>query len=44
MLIAVNKPAIVKEYKHPLVLQIAGWLVVAAMTWMGSVSIYNLFK
>lgn len=43
MLIAVNKPAIVNNYKHPLWLQIAGWLVVAAMTWMGFVSIGNLF-
>jgi Mn2+/Fe2+ NRAMP family transporter len=42
MLIAVNKPAIVKEYKHPIILQLAGWLVVVAMTWMGIVSIYRL--
>lgn len=43
MLIAVNKPAIVKDYKHPMVLQLAGWLVVIAMTWMGAVSVYRLF-
>lgn len=43
MLVAVNKPSIVKAYKHPRLLQVAGWLVVAVMTWMGAVSIYRLF-
>jgi Mn2+/Fe2+ NRAMP family transporter len=43
MLIAVNKPSIVKGYKHPILLQLAGWLVVAAMTWMGAVTVYRLF-
>lgn len=44
MLIAVNKKIIVKDYKHPLWLQMAGWLVVVAMAWMGILSIRNLFS
>jgi Mn2+/Fe2+ NRAMP family transporter len=39
MLIAANKTSIVNQYKHPLLLQIIGWLVVAAMTYMGVVTI-----
>jgi Mn2+/Fe2+ NRAMP family transporter len=36
ILIASRKSSIVKEYKHPLALQVAGWLVVMAMTYMGA--------
>lgn len=43
MLVAVNKTSIVKEYKHPVLLQAAGWLVVAAMSYMGALSLYRLF-
>lgn len=43
ILIAANKSSIVQQYKHPLVLQITGWLVVAAMTWMGAVTIQQTF-
>ena len=39
MLLAVNKQSVMKGYKHPLFLQIIGWLVVAAMTYMGFVTI-----
>ncbi len=39
MLIAANKTSIVNQYKHPLLLQIIGWLVVAAMIYMGVVTI-----
>ncbi len=39
MLIAVNQSSIKKKYRHPLVLQIFGWLVVAAMAYMGCIII-----
>ncbi len=39
ILIAANKTTIVQQYKHPILLLVAGWLVVAAMTWMGAVTI-----
>jgi Mn2+/Fe2+ NRAMP family transporter len=35
ILIAANKTSVVQQYKHPVALQIIGWLVVIAMTWMG---------
>jgi Mn2+/Fe2+ NRAMP family transporter len=39
ILIGANKSSIVQQYKHPIILQIIGWLVVAAMTWMGFIII-----
>lgn len=39
ILIAANKQSIMQQYKHPLFLQIIGWLVVAAMTWMSAITI-----
>jgi len=39
LLVAVNKSTIVNGYKHPLVLQLIGWLVVAAMTYMSAITI-----
>jgi len=39
ILIAANKSSIIQQYRHPLILQIIGWLVVAAMTWMGTIVI-----
>jgi len=39
ILIAANKSSIVQQYKHPLILQIIGWLVVAAMAYMGAITI-----
>lgn len=35
VLIAANKPRLMKGYKHPAWMQAAGWVVVAAMGWMG---------
>ena len=42
MLIAVLKYRIVGNYKHPAWMSITGWLVVAAMTWMGAKTIVGL--
>jgi Mn2+/Fe2+ NRAMP family transporter len=39
ILIAATKSSIVQQYKHPLILQIIGWIVVAAMTYMGAITI-----
>ncbi len=39
ILIAANKSSIVQQYKHPLILQIIGWMVVIAMTYMGVITI-----
>jgi Mn2+/Fe2+ NRAMP family transporter len=35
ILAAANKQKIVGTYRHPVWMQAAGWIVVAAMTWMG---------
>jgi Mn2+/Fe2+ NRAMP family transporter len=37
MLIAATKNRIMKGYKHPLWMQMAGWIVVTVMSWMGYV-------
>jgi Mn2+/Fe2+ NRAMP family transporter len=39
VLIAVNKQTVAQHYRHPIILHIIGWVVVAAMTWMGSITI-----
>ena len=39
ILIAANKTSLMNQYKHPIVLQIIGWIVVAVMSWMGFVTI-----
>lgn len=39
ILLAANKSSLMKTYKHPLSLQIIGWLVVAIMTYMGTITI-----
>jgi Mn2+/Fe2+ NRAMP family transporter len=39
ILFAATKRSIVNGYKHPIFLQIAGWLVVIAMSWLGFISI-----
>ena len=39
MLIAVTKKRLFNNYRHPLWMQVAGWLVVALMSWMGLITI-----
>ncbi|MBK9570839.1 MAG: divalent metal cation transporter [Chitinophagaceae bacterium] len=39
MLIAVTKKRLFPSYRHPLWMQITGWLVVALMTWMSIITI-----
>ena len=39
MLIAANKAAVVNQYKHPVLLQVIGWIVVVAMTYMVFITI-----
>lgn len=44
MLMAARKKALVNQYQHPLWLSIIGWMVVMAMGWMSSLTIYNWFN
>lgn len=39
ILIAATKSSIMKGYKHPVWMQVVGWLVVAAMSWMSILTI-----
>ena len=39
ILIAANKTSLMNQYRHPVVLQIIGWIVVAVMSWMGFITI-----
>jgi Mn2+/Fe2+ NRAMP family transporter len=39
ILVAATKQRIVGDYRHPLWMSIAGWLVVAVMSWMGFMTI-----
>jgi Mn2+/Fe2+ NRAMP family transporter len=39
MLLAASKTKLVKDYKHPRWLQVAGWMVVAVMGWMSFLTI-----
>lgn len=39
MLIAATKSSIMNGYKHPVWMQVVGWLVVVAMTWMSILTI-----
>lgn len=41
ILIIAAKPRLLNGYKHPLWLQVAGWLIVAVMTWMSWLTIRN---
>lgn len=43
ILVAANQKRIVGDYKHPLWMQAAGWLVVALMSYMGAVSLAKIF-
>lgn len=42
MLLAVHKYSLMKGYKHPVWLQVIGWIVVVAMTWMSVKTIGSL--
>ena len=48
ILVAATKKHIMKGYHHPVWMQVAGWIVVVAMSWMGAVtlqdSLQRLFK
>jgi Mn2+/Fe2+ NRAMP family transporter len=45
ILFAATKRRIMKNYKHPLWMQLAGWMVVAVMSWMGWITIQqSVFK
>lgn len=39
MLIAATRKSVVQDYKHPILLQIIGWVVVIAMGWMSILTI-----
>jgi Mn2+/Fe2+ NRAMP family transporter len=39
VLIAATKKRLMNEYKHPLWMQLAGWIVVVVMSWMGGIAI-----
>jgi len=41
ILLATLRHNIVRDYKHPVWMSVAGWLVVVAMTWMGIKTILN---
>ncbi|RYZ52693.1 MAG: hypothetical protein EOO14_16385 [Chitinophagaceae bacterium] len=43
ILLAARRKSIVGDYRHPLWMQVAGWLVVAVMTYMGAVSLLTIF-
>jgi Mn2+/Fe2+ NRAMP family transporter len=42
MLLAVYRSSLMKGYRHPLWLQVAGWLVVAVMGWMVAYTLGNI--
>jgi Mn2+/Fe2+ NRAMP family transporter len=44
ILVAATNKKIVGDYRHPLWMQAAGWMVVALMSWMGWVTIVNSWK
>ncbi|HVK96179.1 MAG TPA: divalent metal cation transporter, partial [Flavisolibacter sp.] len=44
ILLAANKKRVVGNYKHPLWLKIAGWVVVVSMSWMGWISLKSFFS
>jgi len=44
ILIAATKSSIMKGYKHPVWMQVIGWIVVIAMTWMGFLTIQHAIQ
>jgi Mn2+/Fe2+ NRAMP family transporter len=43
ILIASAKSSLMKAYRHPLLLQVFGWIVVAVLGWMSCKTFYQLF-
>lgn len=43
ILLVATQKRIVGDYRHPLWMQVAGWLVVAVMSYMGGVSLLKIF-
>lgn len=41
MLLAARKRSLMKDYRHPLWLQVIGWMVVVVMTWMALKTIFS---
>jgi Mn2+/Fe2+ NRAMP family transporter len=41
ILFAATKTRIMKDYQHPIWMQLAGWMVVAVMSWMGWMTIHE---
>ena len=41
MLLAARKKDLAENYRHPVLLQVAGWIVVAVMTYMGAVTLQS---
>jgi Mn2+/Fe2+ NRAMP family transporter len=44
ILIAATRKRIMKDYRHPLWMQAAGWIVVVVMSWMGYIAIQESFS
>ncbi|WP_240409928.1 NRAMP family divalent metal transporter [Flavisolibacter nicotianae] len=44
ILVAATQKRLMKNYSHPLWMQVAGWLVVAAMSYMGWVSLVKIWS
>ncbi|HEX8313347.1 MAG TPA: NRAMP family divalent metal transporter [Flavisolibacter sp.] len=44
ILLAANNRKIIGEYRHPVWMQVAGWIVVVAMSYMGWVSLVRLWS
>ncbi len=44
ILIAATKPRLMKDYRHPLWMQLSGWIVVLVMSWMGWMAVTDGFQ
>ena len=43
ILLAATKSSVMRDYKHSIILQALGWLVVIAMSWMGFITLQQYF-
>ena len=43
ILIAATKKRLMKDYRHPLWMQLSGWFVVVAMSWMGYLAVMEMW-